>query len=171
MVFTNPQIQYYKRKTSTIYNRPMVSEHFNVPWTLKTEKYILIPLTINNLIKDHDAVMASVKHLKGLTGETYDWPESLTIEENLSDLCWHQRKFTLRHSFPYSDMSLEKELCLGCCYIYPLIRSQYDAQAFYWMRQEWLETGLENKLGADFKTWLENDWPFSKIEFPDRGES
>ena len=50
----------------------MVPEHFNVLQTLKTKKYIRIPLTINNLIRDYDTAMASVKHLKGLIGDAGD---------------------------------------------------------------------------------------------------
>ena len=64
-------------------------------------------LTIHDLVKDYDAVMSSVEHLK----ETYsaiwgsDWPEGLTLEEDLIDLGWHQREFTLCNSFAYTVMS------------------------------------------------------------------
>ena len=125
----------------------MVPKNFIVPQTHETNAYKLIPLTVNNLIKDYDAVMASVNHLTGLMGDSDDWPVGLTIEENLIDLGWHQREFTLRHSFAYSVMSLKEELCLGCCYIYPPIKPDFDAQAYYWIRQEYLSTGLERQLG------------------------
>ena len=112
--------------------------------------------------------MSSVEHLQGLMGSDDGWPLGLTIEENLIDLGWHQREFTLRHSFAYSVMSLDGELCLGCCYIYPSMKSEYQAQAFYWIRQEHLVNGLEARLSSKFKRWLETDWPFSRIEFPNR---
>ena len=38
--------------------------------------------------------MSSVKHLQGLMDDS-KWPENLTIEDNLIDLGWHQREFTL----------------------------------------------------------------------------
>ena len=65
-------------------------------------------------------------------------------------------------------MSLDEKLCLGCCYIYPSNNPEYDVQAFYWIRQENLSSGLENRLGKIFKRWLESDWPFKSIEFPGR---
>ena len=99
-----------------MYYRPMVPESFIVPCTYETDAYILLPLTVNNLIKDYDAVMASVKHLKGLMGDADDWPVGLTIEENLIDLGWHQREFTLKHSFAYSVMSLNREVCFECTF-------------------------------------------------------
>lgn len=151
-----------------MYSRPIVPNSFSIPQSLKTDEFALKPLTVDNLIKDYDAVMSSVEHLQGLMGSDDGWPLGLTIEENLIDLGWHQREFTLRHSFAYSVMSLDGELCLGCCYIYPSMKSEYQAQAFYWIRQEHLVNGLEARLRSKFKRWLETDWPFSRIEFPNR---
>ncbi len=54
-------------------------------------------LTINDLVKDYDAVMSSVEHIRSsfnLDPEE-SWPEGLTLEEDLIDLGWHQREFTL----------------------------------------------------------------------------
>ena len=65
-------------------------------------------------------------------------------------------------------MSLDNQLCLGCCYIYPSMKDIFDAQAFYWIREEFLIDGLETRLGVIFQNWLKTDWPFSKIEFPGR---
>lgn len=151
-----------------MYARPIVPTEFSVPLKLQTDEFTLYPLTINNLIKDYDAVMASVKHLRGLMGNTDKWPDGLTIEENLIDLGWHQREFTLRHSFTYSVMSLDEETCLGCCYIYPSMAAEYDVQVFYWIREELLANGLENKLGTVLRSWLLSAWPFSKVSYPGR---
>jgi hypothetical protein len=96
----------------------MVPKHFIVPRTYETNAYKLIPLTVNNLIKDYDAVMASVNHLTGLMGDSDDWPVGLTIEENLIDLGWHQREFTLRHSFAYSVMSLREDVLGAVIFIH-----------------------------------------------------
>ena len=146
----------------------MVPDSFLIPQNFKNNEFILEPLTINNLIKDYDAVMTSLTHLRGLMGSDDDWPLGLTLEENLIDLGWHQREFTLRHSFAYSVMSLDRNLCLGCCYIYPSNQTEFDAQAFYWIRKAYLDNGLETRLGLAFKTWLNTDWPFSKIDYPGR---
>ena len=151
-----------------MYNREIVPDSFTVPQNFKTSEFILEPLTVNNLIKDYDAVMSSVSHLTGLMGSNDKWPRDLTLEENLIDLGWHQREFTLRHSFTYSVMSLDATVCLGCCYIYPSNRIDFDVEAFYWIRKEYLENGLETRLGLAFQSWLKADWPFSKIDYPGR---
>ena len=57
-----------------MYSRPIVPDDFKVPQTLQTSEFIFKPLTVNNLIMDYDAVMSSVKHLKGLMGSKDDWP-------------------------------------------------------------------------------------------------
>ena len=46
------------------------------------------PLTINDLIKDYDAVMDSVEHLKGLLEPASDWPVELTLEEPTFPAIW-----------------------------------------------------------------------------------
>ena len=40
--------------------------------------------------------------------------------------------------------------------------------SLYWIRQDLLDSGLEDELGKTFKAWLEKSWPFGKIEFPRR---
>ena len=151
-----------------MYNRPIVPQDFIVPEILETPEFIIKPLTINHLIKDFDAVMSSAEHLQGLMNSDDQWPINLTIEENLIDLGWHQREFTLRHSFSYTVLSMDQEKCLGCCYIYPAAKKNYDVEVFYWIRMEYLYSGLEDRLGKVVRVWLKKDWPFSKILFPGR---
>jgi hypothetical protein len=153
-----------------MYKRPLVPDDFPVPRLLQTASFRLRPLTIHDVIKDYDAVMESVTHLKGLMTPTHDWPVGLTIEEDLVDLGWHQREFTLRHSFAYTVMSLDDSRCLGCCYIYPPEDPAFDADAFYWARRGELAGGLEEQLGATFRDWLAEKWPFRRVAYPGRGE-
>ena len=150
-----------------MYNRSIVPNNFKVPKELKTKDFILRPLKVNDLIKDYEAVMSSIDHLRGRMDDS-DWPVALTIEENLIDLGWHQREFTLGHSFAYTVESLDGEVCLGCCYIYPSKSKEYEVEVFYWIRQNRLEAGLEDYLGDVLKQWLKTDWPFEKVGFPGR---
>ena len=150
-----------------MYNRSIVPKNFKVPKELKTNDFILRPLNVNDLIKDYEAVMSSIDHLRGRMDDS-DWPVGLTIEENLIDLGWHQREFTLGHSFAYTVVSLDGEVCLGCCYIYPSKNKEYEVEVFYWIRQNRLEAGLEDYLGEVLKQWLKTDWPFEKVGFPSR---
>ena len=150
-----------------MYSRPIVPKDFIVPEEFKDSEFTLKPLTIRDVIKDYDAVMSSVGHLKGLMDDS-GWPDRLTIEENLIDLGWHQREFTERHSFAYTVLSPNNHECIGCCYIYPSEKKEFEVQAFYWIRQDMLSDGLEKRLGEVFKEWLRKEWPFKSIEFPGR---
>jgi hypothetical protein len=47
-----------------------VADDFDVPAVLETSEFRLRMLTVNDLIKDYDAVMSSVEHLKAV------WPGS-----------------------------------------------------------------------------------------------
>ena len=84
-----------------MYNKRFVPKKFIPPKKFEAEEFVFLPLTIHDLVRDFEAVMSSVKHLQGLMDES-KWPENLTIEDNLIDLGWHQREFTLGHSFAYS---------------------------------------------------------------------
>ena len=68
-----------------MYCRPSVPKTFKVTVIFSSDEFILKPLTASNLIKDYDAVMSSVDHLNGLIDTEYNWPVSLTIEENFVD--------------------------------------------------------------------------------------
>ena len=69
-----------------MYSRPLAPKTFKVPVIFSSDEFILKPLTVSNLIKDYNAVMSSVDHLNGFIDTEYNWPVSLTIEENFIDL-------------------------------------------------------------------------------------
>jgi len=151
-----------------MYSRPLVPASFQVPARLDAPGFHLRMLTVNDLIKDYDAVMSSVEHLQGVMDPVDPWPRGMTLEEDLVDLGWHQREFLLRHSFAYTVMNADESVCLGCCYLYPSDRAGYDAMAFYWVRASEAATGLDARLGQAFRTWLATQWPFRRIAFPGR---
>jgi hypothetical protein len=151
-----------------MYRRRLVPDDFVVPLKLETSEFRLRPLTINDVIKDFDAVMTSVDHLRTIFNDGTDWPDGLTLEDDLIDLGWHHREFTIRHSFAYTVVSLDERRCLGCVYIYPSSDPGHDAEAFYWARQSELASGLEERLGATFRDWLKRDWPFKRVAYPGR---
>ena len=150
------------------YWQQFVAADFNVPERLEAEGFHLRMLTVNDLVKDYDAVMSSVEVLKGHLSPTSSWPEGLTIEDDLIDLGWHQREFLRRRSFSYTVMSPDETICLGCCYIYPSEKYGFDAQAFWWVRTSALSSGLDEKLGKVFQEWLRDRWPFKQVAFPGR---
>ena len=128
-------------------------------------------LTINDLVKDYDAVMSSVEHIRSsfnLDPEE-SWPEGLTLEEDLIDLGWHQREFTLGSSFAYTVMSLDESTCLGCVYLNPTATRDYDVSLTMWVRASELPNGLDQELFQSVKAWIESAWPFANPAFPGRG--
>ena len=150
------------------YWRRLVPDDFEVPHRLDADGFHLRMLTVNDLVKDYDAVMSSKAQLKGSMNPDGTWPEGLTIEDDLVDLGWHQREFRLGRSFAYTVMSPDESVCLGCCYIYPSDKSGFDAKAFWWVRSSALADGLDGRLEAAFRAWLRDCWPFKSVAFPGR---
>ena len=148
----------------------LVPAGFAVPERFATGEFVLRMLTVNDVVRDYDAVISSAGHLRGLMKPASAWPEGLTLEHNLIDLGWHQREFTMRRSFAYTVMAPDGARCLGCCYIYPTDSEGFDAEAYYWAREDRLADGLEERLGRAFRDWLAQDWPFAQVAFPGRGD-
>ncbi|MGI9284214.1 MAG: hypothetical protein ACR2P1_02400 [Pseudomonadales bacterium] len=97
---------------------PFDPKGFEVPATLKTKHFRLRMLTVNDVIKDYDAVMSSAEHIQGVWPDS-SWPTDLTLEQNLIDLGWHQKVFQRRRSFAYTVVNLDESQVLGCVYIDP----------------------------------------------------
>ena len=153
-------------------NQALVPEDFDVPVSLETINFRLRMLTINDVVKDYDAVMTSVDHLRGIFGKGSKWPSlELSLEQDLIDLGWHQKEFQKRSSFAYTMMSLDEKLCLGCVYIYPTSEAGYDAEVYLWARHSHLESGLERELFKSVSGWLKLKWPFKKVLYPGRNEA
>ena len=150
--------------------RPLVKPDFDVPAGLETPRFMLRMLTIHDLVKDYDAVMSSADHLKSTYSDVYGrtWPDGLTLEDNLIDLGWHQREFTIRRSFAYKVVSPDESAYLGCIYINPTLKKDYDAMVMLWVRASELESGLDVELFAAVKTWVVETWPFERVAYPGR---
>ena len=147
---------------------PFVPKDFQVPARLETAEFRLRMLTIHDVVKDFDAVITSVDHLKTIwPGGT--WPEGLTLEQNLIDLGWHQKEFQTRRSFAYTVVSLSEQRVVGCVYIEPARKKGYDAEVYLWARQSELANGLEERLHETVQKWVNEVWPFKNAAFPGRG--
>lgn len=154
-----------------MHDRPrLVRDDFVVPLSLERPRFRLRMLTVHDLVRDFDAVMSSVEHLRTTysldSGST--WPEGLTLEEDLVDLGWHQREFTLRISFAYTVMAPDESRCLGCVYILPTLRHGHDAKVTMWVRADELSNGLDEELYRTVRDWIANAWPFRNPAFPGR---
>lgn len=146
---------------------PFVAADFEVPKKLETQIFRLRMLTVNDVVKDYDAVMSSAKELQKVWPSS-DWPKGLTFEEDLIDLGWHQREFLNRSSFAYTVVSPDESIVLGCVYINPTRKKGYDAEVYLWARETTLGTGLDAQLEAEVKRWLKDAWAFNKAGYPGR---
>ncbi len=151
-----------------MYNQPLVPPDFQVPERLAGNGYHLRMLSIDDVDKDFEAVMESRDRLMGLLDPNSSWPDGLTKKEDMIDLAWHQREFTLRHSFAYTVMSADEEKCLGCMYIFPSKTPAFDAFVFYWVREGENADAFDVELGALIRAWLTDVWPFKSVGFPGR---
>ena len=146
---------------------PFVSKEFKVPEKLETKEFRLRMLTVNDVVKDYDAVMTSVEHLKTVWPGG-SWPDGLSFEQDLIDLGWHQKEFQRRTSFAYTVVTPSESTVTGCVYLNPTPKRGYDAVVYLWARQSELAGGLETRLFAAVKEWLAKEWPFKKVAFPGR---
>jgi hypothetical protein len=140
-----------------------------IPLGIETKDFRIRILTINDVVKDYDAVMSSSNHLRGIFGPSSSWPSAdLTLEQDLIDLGWHQKEFQIGSSFAYTVMSLDESSCLGCVYIDPSEKAGYDAKVILWVRQSEIRKGLDEKLFSAVKIWLSEEWWFATVAFPGR---
>lgn len=146
-----------------------VPKDFEVPDILQNEYFRIRMLTVNDVVKDYDAVMSSIRHLQEMFLPIWNWPtENLTFEQDLIDLGWHQKEFQMRSSFAYTVVSLDGSLVLGCLYIYPTKKAEFDAEIYMWVRQSEVANGLDAILFATVKKWIESEWPFKNPAYPIR---
>ena len=144
-----------------------VPSEFIIPEKMETEGYRLRMLSIDDVEKDFEAVISSAKHVSKVWPDS-DWPDGLTLKQNLIDLGWHEKEFQNRTSFAYTMVTLDESKVLGCVYFYPTTKADHDAEVFIWVRESELGSGLDDKLIHAVKNWLERDWPFTNPAYPGR---
>ena len=135
-----------------------------IPRVLETERVRLRPLTIHDAVKDFDAVMTSRAEIWELFGPGSGWPaETLSLEQDLIDLAWHQKEFEIGGSYTYTVEALDASQVLGCVYIFPPTQAGVDADVFYWVRSSERAGGLPEHLWEHLRRWLGNDWGFKRL--------
>ena len=152
--------------------QPFVPDDFSVPLLLKTEQFLLRPLTMDDVEKDYEAVMSSVTHLQQQFPPQvfgHIWPNAaMTKRQDLADLGWHESEFNRRSSFTYTVLRTDETACIGCVYIFPPRFTEADAEIFLWVRESAFEQGLDSQLFSAVKQWILDTWPFKKVTFPFR---
>ena len=144
---------------------PFVPEDFEVPSELAGPGFSLEPLGPEHNERDHEAWMSSVAHIKATPGfDNWDWPEPMSLQDNLRDLEGHARDFVQRRGFTYSV--LDGEEVIGCVYIYPSRNPDHDASVRSWVRASRAE--MDKPLWEEVSGWLADDWPFSHVLYAAR---
>jgi hypothetical protein len=139
----------------------LVPADFDVPAGLEHERFRLRMLTVDDVVKDFDAICDRVDH----RGNPKP-PFVETVAENLADLGWHQTEFELRRSFAYTIVASDESRVLGCAYIDP--SDTHDARVWMWVRRDAYEDGLDPVVETVLREWLERDWPFQRVDWGKR---
>lgn len=147
---------------------PFVAKEFVVPEELVTADFRLRMLTVHDVVRDFEAVVASTPHLSKLFPSSGGWPAGLTLEDNLIDLGWHQREFKDRRSFAYTVLSLDGTKVVGCVYINPTRKIGYDADVTFWARESYQGGPADRALEAAVRAWVATEWQFANPAFPGR---
>lgn len=147
----------------------LVPADFEVPLELVTDRCLIRPLVIHDVVRDYEAVMTSVEHLQRSFGVDYGWPtEHLSLVENLIDLGWHQKEFERRSSFAFAVFDLENRRELGCLYINPSPHQSFDAMVYMWVRADEVSGGLDEHVESIVRHWISTVWPFERVAYPGR---
>ena len=139
----------------------LVPEDFAVPAGLDHERFRLRMLSIDDVVKDFDALCERVNR----DGE----PQKRfveTVRENLVDLGWHEKEFKVRRSFAYTMVAPDESQVLGCVYVDPC--ATCDARVWMWVRRSAWEDGLDPVLEATVRELIAREWPFERVDWGKR---
>ena len=149
-------------------------QDFKAPQELSYEDIVAKPLSRQDLIADMNAVNSSLDLIRQSRGGT--WPSEAVSEEfDLLDLAWHEREFRDGSSFAYVVYN-KAGTYVGCFYLYgmghraaltdDLLDFQVDAS--WWVDTKAYESGYYKKLQSALKTWLSDQFGFTKIYYSNK---
>jgi hypothetical protein len=139
----------------------LVADDFEVPAGLEHERFRLRMLTVDDVVKDFEAINERVDH-RGASRP----PFVPTVRLNLVDLGWHQKEFELRRSFAYTVVAPDESEVLGCVYLNP--SETHEVHVKLWVRRSAWDDGLDPVLEAAVREWVATRWPFERVTFGDR---
>jgi hypothetical protein len=149
-------------------DQPFIPFDFQVPIKFENAHFRIRTLTVNDVVKDYDAVMTSIDHLQQIFPNS-NWPQKeMTFEQNLIDLGWHQKEFQLRRSFAFTVVRLDESEVIGSLYINPTKKGDFEVSITMWVRASVMDQDMDAILFQTVKTWIKTDWPFIKIAYPGR---
>lgn len=159
---------------------PFTDPRFVLLPGLRTEAFVLRPITVADAERDYEAVMESREYLRKWEQST--WPEDdFTVEDNRGDLIDLESWNADRKAFTYTVLDPSETVCLGCVYIFPtdakfLLKSvitplgdddwtDVDAVVYHWMRKSQMDEGKDADFFSLLRNWLAGEWSFEKYLF------
>ncbi|MFT4790339.1 MAG: hypothetical protein ACI9T9_002893 [Oleiphilaceae bacterium] len=143
---------------ASAHTKHLVPKNFVVPAVLEHKQCRIRTLTVNDVIKDYDAVISRREHLQGVFGSNSNWPAvDLTLQQNLIDFSCHQKEFQIKRSFAYTVVTLDEKHVIGCIYIYSTDKGEFDAEITMWVSQDALKDGYDVIFLKTVEEWLANE--------------
>lgn len=150
------------------------------PAGVRTDDFLLRPLTADDAELDHAAVMETRELLRAWEQST--WPaDDFTVAANRADLVKLEQRHAAGTAFTYTVMDRDQTECLGCVYLLaPDAKmftgahvtalgahewSRCDATVFFWVRASRLDAGLDRTLLDLLVRWLDQEWSFDAPVF------
>jgi len=151
----------------TVKEAGFVPVGFRVPVCVRSQRFEVRPLAVRDVVADYDAVMSSRQRLAGVFGPATDWPRAdMTLEQNLRDLAWHEDEWNRGTSFAYAVFSPDGSEEIGCVYLFPSGKRDFDAKVILWVRES--RASMDDEMLRFIRDWLHTAWPFRKVGFPGR---
>jgi hypothetical protein len=127
------------------------------------EDFRLEPLGLEHNERDYRAWTSSIDHIRNSPGfAEWQWPHTMTLAENASDLVAHAEDFVARRGFTYTVLDADDDV-IGCVYIYPDDDGARDAHVRSWVRAD--HADLDAVLRTTVAEWLRSAWPFTEIRY------
>lgn len=129
-------------------------------------RHHLRPIRADDVDLDMPAVMGSQPRLWSIFGAAWGWPPpTMTAEQDREDLLRHELEIAAHESFNYALFDEAETELLGCVYLDPPEKAGADAEVSWWIRDEYLGTGVEVELGRFVPQWLASAWPFTAVRY------
>lgn len=122
-----------------------------VPRNVVLGDYLMQILSPSDVVEDFWAVINAADQIRGVF--EVDWPNGLTMEQNLSDLERHLREFEQQRSFAWIIRDF-KGTYIGCAYLYPKLDGQAAATGFYWMASHENRLSDLREFGKVYEAWV-----------------
>jgi len=157
-----------------------LDSHRPEPDELRTEQFVLRPITADDAERDYAALMETRELLR--LWEQSTWPaDDFTVEANREDLIGLETRHREGRAFTYTVVDPADTEALGCVYVFPITANflakatvtptgerrwaDVDAVVYFWMRSSAMQLGLDAALLAAVRSWFREVWKTERTVF------